>query len=114
MTSHIGPGFTFAPNVGAAFENMDDDRAYFVLSGDLSQMGTIYTRLQEAGFPVVKSDVYPGFARDQEAKYVEALHFVFKRRIDGWWNQQHDLIKHGVCTDNEFQAALHRASASDA
>ncbi|QQG41855.1 MAG: hypothetical protein HYV90_00885 [Candidatus Woesebacteria bacterium] len=87
---------------------MDDDRAYFLFDGDLDQMGTIYTALREAGFPVVKNNVYPGFARDQKEEYKEALAFVFEHRTNGWWSQEDDLIKYGVCTQPEFDQALGR------
>lgn len=101
-------GFSVAPGVGAALVHRGDDRAYFVFQGDLNQMGILYARLLEAGFPVVKSDVYPGFPRDQEEEYIRALRFVFDNRIEGWWNQERDLIKHEICTQEEFDKALGR------
>lgn len=101
-------GFSVAPGVGAALANRGDDRAYFVFEGDLNQMGIIYARLLWAGFRVVKSDVYPGFPRDQEEEYIKALRFLFDNRVEGWWNQERDLVRYEICTQGEFDKALGR------
>ena len=87
---------------------MGDTTAYYVFDGDLQQMGTIYTVLLEAGFKVVKSNVYPGFPRDQLEEYIRALRYVYENRIKGWWNQEKDLIKHEICTQEEYDKALGR------
>jgi len=101
--------FSVAPGVLDALADADDPRAHYLLTGDLSQMGTMYTALKSAGFRVVKRDVYPGFAESDEEEYVRALRFVYESGIAGWWNQRTDIIKHGIATAEEFQAKLSRA-----
>lgn len=100
--------FSVAPGVASALSNMTDDRAFYLLHGDLSQMGTMYESLHRAGFPVVKSGVYPGFARHDVEHFKRALRYVFSRRLDGWWNQEQALLAHDVCTRAEYDAALAR------
>lgn len=98
--------FQMAPGTLTALQNMDDNRAYYTFGGDLNQMGLIFRRLADAGFPVVKSNVYPGFPRDQEEEYKRALRFVYEHQVEGWWNQREKLIAYGICTQEEFTATL--------
>lgn len=100
------PSFTVAAGVGAALAHTGDTRAYYIFSGDLGQMGLIYEALLQAGFEVVKRNVYPGFPEDQVDEFRRALDFVFERRIEGWWNQREALLKYEICTENEYEAAL--------
>jgi hypothetical protein len=102
-------GFGIAPGAFVSLSNREDHRAYYVFDGDLSQMGTIETHLRAAGFNVVKTDVYPGFPKDQEEEFVRALKYVFDNRIHGWWSQRHNLLEYRICTEAEFSAALDRA-----
>lgn len=99
--------FSFAPGALSALSGRDDDRAHYIFLGDLSQMGQIEMFLRAHGFPVVKRDVHPGFAKEHKETYVRALKLVFEHRLDGWWNQEEALIEHGVCTKDEFHAILH-------
>lgn len=101
-----GFGWSVAPGTLAALSNRDDDRAYYTFDGDLGQMGTMETFLRERGFSVVKSGVYPGFPESQEDQYIRALRAIFECRVDGWWGQKQDLIKHGICTQAEYREAL--------
>jgi hypothetical protein len=80
--------------------------AYFLLEGDLNQMGIMERRLRDGGFNVARSSsgTYPGFPKDQEAEYLRALKWLYERRVEGWWNQR--LVEHKVCTQAEFDAAL--------
>lgn len=98
--------FTVAEGVGTALSGMNDDRAYWLLSGDLNQMGTMERFLRQRGYPVVKCNVYPGFAENDKANFLKALKDLFEARVPGWWNQQ--LVEHKVCSQEEFSAALHR------
>lgn len=98
--------FQFAPGTLTALSGRHDDRAYYMFSGDLSQMGTIEEFLRVRGFPVVKSDVYPGFQKEDLAEYVRALRLIYETKIDGWWNQERALIEHHICTREEFLARL--------
>ena len=98
--------FRLAPGTLTALSGRTDNRAYYIFDGDLNQMGLIEDALRGAGFPVVKSDVYPGFPENDKETYVRALRFVYERRIEGWWNQREKLIEHGICTEDEFKIAL--------
>ncbi len=100
--------FTVAPGAVTALTNTHDDRAYFTFTGDLGQMGCIEAALRQAGYPVVKSGVYPGFAKEQEDLFRQALAYVFEYKIDGWWNQEVGMVRYGICTQEEFRAALSR------
>lgn len=100
--------FTDTPGLRVALVDMHDDRAYFTFDGDLNQLGIIYQRLSEAGFDVVKNDVYPGFPKDQEETYRQGLRFLFDNQVTGWWNQRSALLKYQICTEQEFKLALDR------
>lgn len=100
------PGFKIAQGTLAALSGMEDNRAYYIFDGDLNQMGIIYTTLLRAGFPVVKNNVYPGFPKNQEDKYKEALKYLFENRIEGWWSQRSKLLEYKICTEEEFKEAL--------
>jgi len=80
--------------------------AYYCLDGDLCQMGIMESRLRRAGFNVVRSQsgTYPGFRECDLDEYKRALKYLFDRRVPGWWNQK--LIDHGICTQQEYDAAL--------
>ncbi len=97
-----------APGIVAALTNRSDNRAYFTFDGDLNQMGIIYSRLLDAGFPVVKSGVYPGFPRVQEGQYSKALRFLYESKTEGWWNQERNLVQYSICTQEEFDRVLGR------
>lgn len=99
--------FQIAPGTLTALSRRLDNRAYYTFSGDLSQMGAIEEFLRARGFPVVKSDVYPGFQEKDLAEYVRALRLIYKMKLDGWWNQEQALIEHHICTPQEFLACLH-------
>lgn len=100
--------FSVTPGVFSALSNRDDSRAYYLLDGDLSQMGIMHDRLLARGYPVVKSDVYPGFRREHLDLYVSALRYLYESRVEGWWNQERKLIEHGICTQEEYDRALGR------
>lgn len=106
-------GFSIAPGTMTALANRDDNRAYYTLEGDLSQMGRMEQVLRGAGFPVVKWDVYPGFTKENEEQYIEALRYIFQNRIEGWWNQERKLIQYEICTQEQFDRALGRPILSD-
>lgn len=99
--------FGVAPGAVTALSNTKDTRAYYTFGGDLGQMGSIELFLKRRGFNVVKTGVYPGFSEDNEEEYIRALRAIFEGQVDGWWNQDHALIKHGICTQEMFDMALH-------
>lgn len=80
--------------------------AFYLLSGDLCQMGTMESALRSAGHPVCRSEsgTYPGFVTEDQ--YKAGLTFLYNRRVEGWWNQRTDLVKYGVCTEAEYIVAL--------
>jgi hypothetical protein len=82
--------------------------AYYLLDGDLNQMSFMERTLKSAGFNVVRSTsgTYPGFPEDAEHEYIRALKFLWDRQITGWWNQKLAMIRHGVCTAEEFDQVL--------
>jgi hypothetical protein len=100
--------FRFAPGFGASLMNMDDDRAYFIFHGDLGQLGTIYIRLLEADFPVVKSNVYPGFEERHFEEYKQALQYLYEHQIAGWRNQREALLTYGICTEQEYNLQVNK------
>lgn len=102
----LGP--TIAPGVGTALAGMSDNRAYYIFSGDLNQMGIIERFLRERAYPVVKANVYPGFAKDQEEKFKDALKLIFEFRVEGWWRQELNMVKYGICSQEKFNSALGR------
>ena len=78
----------------------------YCLNGDLNQMGVMAARLNADGFDVRMLNVYPGFASLEE--YKKALRYLWVKRIEGWWGQERDLIKYGICTQTEYDDALGR------
>lgn len=99
--------FPVAPGTLTALTGQQDQRAYYIFSGDLGQMGTMEDFLRRCGLPVVKSGVYPGFVH--EADYIEGLRRIWDARIEGWWNSQTALVKYKICTQEEFTDALQKA-----
>lgn len=87
-------------------EPQDGNFAYHCLHGDLCQMGTNEQVLLSAGFPVVRSQcgTYPGFLEADLDKYLEALRYLWRHRVKGWWNEP--LVEKGICTEKEFRVAL--------
>jgi len=77
---------------------------HIVGSGDLNQMMEQMLFLRRRGFDVGNRDVYPAVATKEDAK--AALAAMWKARVAGWWNMRHLFREHGVCTTEEFDAAL--------
>lgn len=75
------------------------------LEGDLSQMGTMSQILDDAGFPMRHSGIYPVIQGTAE-QIKAALKYLWDCEINGWWNQDRALIKYGICTDAEFTNKL--------
>jgi hypothetical protein len=96
--------FSIAPGVGAALAHKDDNRAYWTFHGDLHSLGEIYLFLLRQGFNVVKSDVYPGFVKEQENEYIEALRLVYEHKVPGWLDcyNKEKFIKYEICTEEEY------------
>jgi len=76
----------------------------YTLDGDLGQMSTMSRTLALAGFPVGQNGVYPSLPN--EVQYKKALEYLYKHETDGWWNQSRDMIKNGICTEEQYKAKL--------
>lgn len=77
-----------------------DEGIVYLLSGDLCQMSTQEQYLANQGMNLGHNDVYPGFKTQEE--YLEAIRLIWQNRIEGWWNYERELVKAGICTQNEF------------
>ncbi len=98
----IAPG-TLAALAGAGSSNTDQNVEKCLLTGDLSQMGTMARALQNAGFDVRNSDVYPVLQGDE---IVPGLRYLYDHRIPGWRNQMNKFTKYGICTEQEYRDKL--------
>ena len=95
----IAPG-ALSALAHANSSNTDDAVEQCTLDGDLSQMGTMFDALSQAGFDVRHWDVYPVLQGDD---IVPGLRYLWDYRVPGWWNQREEFIKHGICTAEEYQ-----------
>lgn len=84
---------------------------YLLSQGDLCQLSDQRRFLEQRGFDIERVDVYSGVETEQE--YVSAIRALYQSCVNGWWNYRDDLIKHGVCTIEEFQAKLKRSVESN-
>jgi hypothetical protein len=76
-------------------------------NGDLCQMMAQAEALRNGGFDVGRRDVYPTVpAKDRE----RAVRFLWERRVEGWWNLEHDLVPK-IISQEEFDLALGRKKA---
>ena len=79
----------------------ESDKTYsFFLSGDLSQMATQRTFLNEHGVTTKQNNVYPCL---KECDVEIALKLIWENRVDGYWHYEDRYIKHGICTKEEFR-----------
>jgi len=76
----------------------------FTLDGDLCQMSAMERRLRNAGHPVTLTGVYPAFTNEED--FIKALQYLWDYLVEGWWNQSDDMIKHGICTKEEYKNTL--------
>jgi hypothetical protein len=100
-------GFTVSSAaLGALSHANRNDPGYTIAlaGGDLNQMGTQYEFLRARGHDVGRRDVYPAFRNEEDLK--KGLEAIWKARVAGWWNLQWNLTNHGICTAEEFKAAL--------
>ena len=67
----------------------------FYLSGDLCQMGAQKGLLQNRGFSLQQSDVYPVL---QEKDKQAVLQVIWSTKVEGWWHYKADMVKLGICT----------------
>jgi hypothetical protein len=81
-----------------------DGYEIIVGSGDLNQMMDQKLFLQNRGFDVRNSDVYPAVRSHEDAK--RALAAMWKARVSGWWNMESMFLRYSVCTAAEFESAL--------
>jgi len=75
----------------------------FLLNGDLGQMAKQGRFLENKGFLLGKTDVFPTLNKEDVKP---ALTNIFRSRVDGWWNYRDNLITLDICTVAEFKEAL--------
>ena len=71
-------------------------------SGDLHQMGVQAAFLRAQGMTVGHVDVYPSVRTEEEK--LQAMRLLWEYDVEGWWNL--DLVRAGICTDEEFHTRL--------
>jgi len=61
--------------------------------------------LQQRGFEVGQSDVYPTL-KEKDVK--AALQSIWTYRVEGWWHYEKKYIELGICTQEQYDKALER------
>jgi hypothetical protein len=97
---HISPGVMDL--LGSA--GRSNHKIRYLLNGDLCQMSAQDRFLRNCGMEVGRSDVYPGFATQEE--YDKAITKIWEFRVDGWWHYETHLVELKLCTHEEFLVAL--------
>lgn len=77
---------------------------YLLNQGDLHQLGVQSLFLRQNGFDIEQVDVFS--AVETEDEYNMAIAMFYQSRVEGWWNYKEELIKYGICTEDEFKTAL--------
>jgi len=73
----------------------------YSLKGDLASTGAQKYLLQQRGFIVHQSDVYP-VLKEEDKK--AALQIIWDNRALGWWNYD-EMVKEGICSQEEWKIA---------
>ncbi len=84
----------------------DEDFTHTLSGGDLHQMGTQYDFLRARGFVVGFRDVYPALKTEEER--TRAMKALYDNGVAGWWNMRYELVKAGICTEQEFLVKLEK------
>lgn len=82
----------------------DPGYTFLIPGGDLNQMSIQYAFLKGRGLDAGLSGVYPAMKSQED--YVRALGLIWQSKVAGWWNLQHQFVKNGVCTEEEFRTEL--------
>lgn len=92
-----------------AVSDRRDSECRFLLNGDLVGMANQARFLKSRGMKVLYSNVYPGFATQEE--FDQAITLLWEHRVPGWSNAcyRDRLFELGVCTLEEFREALRGA-----
>lgn len=96
--------------LGQAGQSSRDRPVYFV-DGDLCQMSAQQEFLRSKGYRLGFSDVYPGLYTEDDWK--RALKDIWESRVEGWWHYLTHYQKYGICTKEQFDAALDARVARD-
>ncbi len=86
--------------------------SFTIDGGDLQQRAVQRDFLRHRGLDVGESDVYPALRTEEDR--VTALQCIWDGKPDGWWNLKADFVANGVCTREEFRAALEARNARGA
>lgn len=107
-------GFSISPGVlglmGRAGSKKKSEEYTFYLKGSLSQMSEQEAHLRRIGVEATHSDVYPVI---KEADVERSLRSIYICKVDGWWHYQEKYIALGICTQQEFESALHEQARAD-
>ncbi len=88
-----------------------DEGFRFLFDGDLHQMAVQGDFLRSRGFAVGSVNVYPAVRTEEEFK--SALLAIWQAKVEGWWQHQQKYSEYGICTPDEFTAALDRECAKE-
>lgn len=91
--------------VASALDNRRSPTHTAYLDGDLRQMSAQRDFLLARGFSVEQNDVYPCVMPVDEKPAIQA---IYDARIEGWWNYERKLVALGICTQEQYNAALGR------
>lgn len=73
---------------------------YLLNQGDLRQLCDQERFLRNNGFDVKQESIFPSVGTKDE--YVQALKEIYHSYVNGWWNYKEKNIRHGICTEEEF------------
>ena len=93
---------------GIANESNEEYSVY--LKGDLCQMDAQHKFLTRWGISVKFNNVYPCVRECDKEKTFKLL---WEKRCDGWWHYDAQYVALGICTPDEFSAALTRQCERD-
>jgi hypothetical protein len=98
--------FSVSPGVlGLVAQSSQSDPGYvFTLSGDLAQMASQKEYLSRNGFDVGQCGVYPALKSEEEFK--RSLALIWENKAWGWHNYERYYVQYGICSNEEFWAAL--------
>lgn len=77
----------------------------YTLQGDLAQITKQENFLKKARIPFISEPGFPGQLNDEE-QFKIALRQFYRRKVEGWWNYKEELIKYGICTEEQYMNKL--------
>jgi len=77
----------------------------FFLDGDLCQMASQRSFLNNHGVITKQNNIYPCV---KECDREKALRLIWENRVEGWWHYEESYVKFNICTKEEFRTRLSR------